>query len=158
MTISKEPRYRNLELLLAIADPTYKPKPMTARELEIADETREEMKKVRKLMEIRRGYEGEWNAGAKYLYSELIRAFGVVGEWPESLMEIAKPTPGRKYSAEKAVRIALLKRQGLTAKQIAKQLVCEGDAISVEGVESYSKRRRKRSVEETVRAAMKAPS
>jgi hypothetical protein len=154
MPISKEPRYSNLELLLAYIDPTYKPKPMTARELEVA----EEMKKVRKLMEIRQGYKWEWNAGAKYFYSELVRAYGLDDEWRESLMELAKPTPGRKYSAEKAVRIALLKQQGMTAKQIAEQLECEGDAISVAGVESYSKRRRKRSVAETVRGAMKAPS
>ncbi|MGD0293678.1 MAG: hypothetical protein ABSB30_07465 [Terracidiphilus sp.] len=151
---SKEPIYSNLELLQAYADPTYKPKPMTARELETAEDVR----KFRKLAEIRRGYEGEWNAGAKYFYSELIRAYNLDGEWPELLMEIARPTPGRKYSVEKAVQIARLKRQGMTAKQIAKQLVCEGDAISVEGVESYSKRRRKRSVVETIRAAMKAHS
>jgi hypothetical protein len=150
----KEPVYSNLELLQACVDPTYKPRPMTAQELETA----EEVMRFRKLAEIRRGYEGEWNAGAKYFYSELILAYDLDGEWPELLMEIAKPTPGRKYSVEKAVQIARLKRQGMTAKQIAKQLVCEGDAISVEGVESYSKRRRRRSVAETVRAAMKAPS
>jgi hypothetical protein len=72
-------------------------------------------------------------------------------------MEIAKPTPGRRHSVEKAVRIVLLKQQGMTAKQIAEQLGSEGMAISLEGVESYSKGRRKRSVAETVRAAMKAP-
>jgi len=71
-------------------------------------------------------------------------------------MELAKPTPGRKHSVDKAIAIALLKRQRMTAKQIAKQLQCEGDAISVEGVESYSKRRRERSVAETVRIAMKS--
>jgi hypothetical protein len=154
MPISKEPRYLNFELLRACLDPTYKPKPMTASDLESA----EEMKKVRKLMEIRRGYKWEWTAGAKYLYSELIRAYGVGGGWLDLLMDIAKPTPGRKHSAEKAVRIALLKQQGMTAKQIAEKLDCEGAAISVAGVESYSKRRRKRSIAETVRAAMKAPS
>jgi hypothetical protein len=158
MSSSKEPRYRNLELLLACVDPTYKLKPMTVRELEMAEKMHKEMEKVHKLMEIRRGFRWEWNAGAKYLYLELIRAYGLDGTWPESLMEIAKPTPGRKYSAEKAVRIALLKRQGMTAREIAEHLECEGDAISVAGVESYSKRRRRRSVAETVRAAMKAPS
>jgi len=116
------------------------------------------VKKFRKLMEIRRGYKGEWNAGAKYFYAELIRAYDLDGEWLELLMEIAKPTPGRKHSVEKAIRIALLKRQGMTAKQIAEQLKCEGNAIGVEGVESYSKRRRKRSVAETVRTATKARS
>ena len=80
------------------------------------------------------------------------------GNWSELLMEIAKPTLGRRYSAEKALRIALLKRQGMTAKQIAEQFEREGNAISVAGVESYSKRRRKRSVAETVKAGTKAPS
>jgi len=51
-----------------------------------------------------------------------------------------------------------LKRQGMTAKQVAEQLDREGNGISVEGVESYSKRRRKRSVAETLRAAKRAPS
>ena len=46
---------------------------MTARDLELAKEA----KKFRKLMEIRKGYKWEWNAGAKYLYSELIRAYGL---------------------------------------------------------------------------------
>jgi hypothetical protein len=146
MPSSNESAYSNLVRLAH--------EPMTARELEIA----EEVKKFRKLAEIRRGYKGEWNAGAKYFYSELIRAYDLDGEWPELLMEIAKPTPGRKNSVEKAVKIAWLKRQGMTAKQIAKQLVCEGDAISIEGVESYSKRRRKRSLGEVLRARMKAPS
>jgi DNA-binding CsgD family transcriptional regulator len=154
MPKTKEPVYSNLELLSALFDPTYKPKPMTARELEILEDVR----KFRELAEIRRGYKGEWNAGAKYFYLELIRAVGLDDEWKESLMELARPTPGRKHSVEKAVRIALLKRQGLTAKQIAKQLECEGNRISVEGVESYLKRRRKPSVVETVRAAMKSPS
>ena len=43
MPSSKEPVYSNLELLRAFSDPTYKPKPMIARELEIA----EEMRKIR---------------------------------------------------------------------------------------------------------------
>jgi hypothetical protein len=154
MPKSKEPVYSNFELLRACVDPTYKPKLMTVRELEIAEQGR----KFRKLHEIRQGYKGEWNAGARYFYSELIRAFGLDDKWREGLMELAKPTPGRKHSVEKALRIALLKRQKMTAKQIAEKLECDGDAISVEGVESYSKRRRKRSVAETVRAAMKAPS
>ena len=154
MPISKELHYSNFELLRVCFDPTYKPKPMTARELDASEETRI----FRKLTEIRRGYKGEWNAGVKYFYSELIRAYGLDGEWRELLMELAKPTPGRKHSVEKALRIALLKRQGMTAKQIAEQLEYEGDAISVAGVESYSKRRRKRSAAETIRVAMKAPS
>jgi hypothetical protein len=129
-------------------------KPMTARELEFA----EQQKKFRKLHEIRLGYKGEWNAGARYFYSELIRASGLDDEWRELLMDLAKPTPGRKRAVGKAVQIALLKRQGMTAKQIAELLDREGNGISVEGVESYSKRRRKRSVAEVVRSATKAPS
>jgi hypothetical protein len=151
MTKTKEPVYSQFELLAAIADPTYKPRPMTTRDLEIAEQAR----KFRKLHEIRRGYKGEWNAGARYFYSELIRTYGLDDEWQESLMELAKPTPGRKHSVGKAVLIVQLKQQGMTAKQIAEQLKREGNAISVEGVESYSKRRRKSSVTETVRAAMK---
>jgi hypothetical protein len=150
MPISKEPRYSNFELLRACGDPTYKPKPMTARELEISEEVR----KFRELIEIRRGYKGEWNVGTKYFYSELIRAYGLDGEWRDSLMELAKPMPGRKYSVEKAVRIARLKRQGMTALEIAEQFGGEGDAISLAGVESYSKRRRKPSLEEQVKATM----
>lgn len=131
-------------------------KPMTACELEFA----EQEKKFRELHEIRRGYKGEWNAGARYFYSELIRASGLDDEWRRMLLKLAKPTPGRKRAVEKAVRIDLLKRQGATAKQIAEQLARElpSERISVEGVESYSKRRRKRSIAETVRAAMKARS
>jgi hypothetical protein len=150
MPARKEPVYSNLGLLLALLDPTYRPKPLTARELETAKGG----KKFRKLMEIRQGYKWEWNAGAKYFYSELIRAYGLDGEWRELLMEMAKPTPGRKHSVEKSLRIALLKQQGMTAKQIGEQLEREHDQISIEGVESYLKRRRKRSVAETVRAAM----
>jgi hypothetical protein len=55
MPKSKEPSYSNFELLRAIGDPTYKPKPMTARELE----SRKNVRKFRKLAEIRRGYNGE---------------------------------------------------------------------------------------------------
>ena len=71
---------------------------------------------------------------------------------------MAKPTPGRRHAVEKALRIFLLKRQGMTAKQIAEQLEREGDPISIEGVESYSKHRRKRSIAEEVRARMKGPN
>lgn len=154
MPRSKELVYSNLELLSSLLDPTYKPKPMTAQELEGT----EDIEKFRKLFEIRQSYKGEWNPGAKYFYSELIRAYGLDGEWRKLLMEMAMPTPGRKYSAEKAIRIALWKQQGMTAKQIAKQLEREGDAMSVEGVESYSKNRRKRSVAETIRVGMKGRS
>jgi len=150
MPKSKEPVNSNPGSYAALLGLAYKP--MTARELEMAEEAR----KFRKLDEIRRGYKGEWNEGPKYFYSELIQAYGLGGEWPELLMEIAKPTPGRKHSVAKAVRIALLKRQGMTAKQIAEQLEREGKKISIEGVESYSKRRRKRSIAETVRTAMKS--
>lgn len=152
MPKSKEPVNSNLgeyAALLGLAN-----KPMTASELEFA----EEQKKFRNLAEIRRGYKGEWNEGAQYFYSELIRAYGLDEGWRETLMELAKPKPGRKPSVEKAVRIALLKRERMTAKQIAEQLKREGDQISIEGVESYSKRRRKRSIAETVRAVMKARS
>ena len=152
MPTSKKPQYSNLELLYAIGDPTYKPK--TARELKTLEDVRE----FRKLDEIRRGYKGEWNAGARYFYSELIRAYGLDDTWRETLLELAKPTPGRKKSVKRSVQIVLLKKQGMTAKQIAKQLELVGDPISVEGVESYSKRRRKRSLAEIVRAAIKAPS
>ena len=154
MPNSKKPQYTNFELLHGISDPTYQPKPMTAHELEMAEQVR----KFRKILEIRRGYKGEWNAGAKYFYSELIRAYGLDDEWFEDLIEFAKPTHGRKRSVETATRIAVLRRQGMTAKQIAEQFEREGNAISIAGVESYSKRRRKRSVAETIRAAMKAPS
>jgi hypothetical protein len=127
---------------------------MTARELK----TLEEMKKYQKLDGIRRGYKGEWNAGARFFYSELIRASGLDDDWRESLMELAKPKPGRKHAVEKALRILVLRRQEKTAKQIAEQFEREGDAISVAGVESYSKRRRKRSLGEVLRARVKAPS
>jgi len=70
-------------------------------------------------------------------------------------MDLAKPVPGRKHSVETALRIALLKRQGMTAKGIAEQLKREGEAISIEGVESYSKRRRKPSIQEGLRVRLK---
>jgi len=146
MPSSNESAYSNL---LRLAH-----EPRTARERK----TLKDARKFGKLAEIRGGYKGEWNAGARYFFSELIRAYGLDDGWRESLMEWARPTPGRKPSAENAVRIALLKRQGMTAKQIAEQLDREGNGISVEGVESYSKRRRKRSVAETLRAAKRAPS
>lgn len=152
MPKSKEPINSNLGAYAALLNLAYRP--MTACELEMAEEVRT----FRKLAEIRRGYKGEWNAGARYFYSELIRSYGLDDEWRELLMELAKRKPGRRRSVDKAVKIDLLKRQGLTAKQIAEQLQRECDEISVEGVESYSKARRKRSVAEVVRAAMKAPS
>ena len=154
MTNNNEPVYSNLELLYSLLEPTYRPKPITARQTESAKQAG----KLRKLYQIRCGYKGEWNAETKYFFSELIRAYGLDAEHEEWLMEFAKPTPGRKHSVERAIRIALLKRQGMTAKAIAEQLKREGDAISIEGVESYSKRRRKRSVEENVRTIMRRPS
>jgi hypothetical protein len=148
MPSSNESAYSNLVRLAH--------RPMTAPELKILEDAR----KFRKLAEIRSGYKGEWNAGARYFYSELIRAYGLDDEWRDGLMKLAKPTPGRKRAVEKAVQIALLKRQGMTAKQIKEQLERElpDERISVEGVESYSKRRRKRSLGEVLRARMKAPS
>ncbi len=38
MPTRKEPAYSNFELLIACVDPTYKPKPMTMQELEIAEQ------------------------------------------------------------------------------------------------------------------------
>ena len=154
MPKSKEPVNSNAGSYAALLGLAYRPK--TARELEFA----EEEKKFRKLAEIRRGYKGEWNAGARYFYSELIRAYGLDDDWRELLMELATPKPGRKRAVEKAARILLLKRQRMSAKQIADQLKCElpDERISIEGVESYSKRRRKRSVAELVRAGTNAPS
>jgi len=43
----------------------------------------------------------------------------------------------------------------MTAKGIAEQLKREGEAISIEGVESYSKRRRKPSIQEGLRVRLK---
>jgi hypothetical protein len=71
------------------------------------------------------------------------------------LIELAKSKPGRRHEVDTALRISELKREGKTAKQIAKQFEREGHPISVEGVESYLKRRREPSVEELARAAVK---
>lgn len=150
MPDSKKPTYSNFELLAHIGDPACKPQPQTAQE----QETAEQAKKIKELYEIRRRYKWQWNAGARYLYAELIRAYGLDGEWQESLMKMAEPTPGRKHEVGTAVRIALLKRQGMTAKQIADQLCCEHKWITVRGVEAYLKRRRKPSGEEEAREAV----
>jgi hypothetical protein len=146
MPNSKEPVYSNLELFRAALDPAYKPKAMTASELMEAEEVR----KFRMLWEIRCRYKWEWNAGAKYLFSEVIRAYGLEGEWRDRLIEWSKAKPGRKHAVLTALRVAELKQEGKSAKQIAEQL-----GISTEAVESYSKRRREPSVEEQARAAVK---
>ena len=135
-----------LERLLHLNDPTFKSSRPDARDL--AED--EEWSKVDHLVEIRRGYKWEWNAGAKYLFEELIRAYGLDAERRELLIEISKSKPGRKHAVNTALRIAEMKQERKTAKEIAKEL-----GISVEGVESYSKRRRKPSTEEQVRKALK---
>ncbi|MHB1674254.1 MAG: hypothetical protein ACYCSP_08395 [Acidobacteriaceae bacterium] len=160
MSKSKEPVYSNLELLLALTDPAYKPKIPTTRELELSEELRRNEEELRRneelltkiyhLLRIRRRYTGEWNAGAEYLYSELMRAYGLDDGWREDLIELARLKHGRKHDVGKAVRITLLRQSGMTASQIAEQLGREGHAISIRGVESYLKRRRKRPIEEEV--------
>jgi hypothetical protein len=141
----KGPVYSKLELLRACCDPTYKPKPMTEREIEES----EEAGRFFKLQKIRRDFKWEWNAGAKYLYEELIKAYGIDGERRDWLIKDAKPRPGRKPAVDTALRVKELRQEQKTAKQIAKEL-----GISVEAVESYSKRRREPSPEELARAAV----
>ena len=65
MPKSKKPVYSNPESYAALLALAYKP--MTARELEMAEEAR----KFRKLAEIRSGYKGEWNTGARYFLPSL---------------------------------------------------------------------------------------
>jgi hypothetical protein len=142
----KGPVYSNFELLRACCDPTYSPKPMTEREIEES----EEADKFFKLLKIRNDFKWEWNAGAKYLYEELIKAYGIDGERRDWLIEEARPKPGRKPAVDTALRVKELRQEEKTAKQIAKEL-----GISVEAVESYSKRRREPSPEEQARAAVK---
>ena len=139
-----------LERLAHASDPAYKSDRPDARDL--AED--EEARKFRELMKIRDNYKWEWNAGARYLYAELIRAYGLEGDRRESLLEMAKSKPGRKHEVDMAVKIASLKQQGMTAIQIKNQLECEGRQVSLQTVESYSKRRREPSAEEWARIAV----
>ena len=147
MPDSKKRAYSNLELLCAIADPT------KAGKMELREQLRrneEVLMKIYHLVRIRRRYTGEWNAGAEYLYSELICDYGLDDRWREDLLELAKLKPGRKSEVAKAVPITLLRQSGMTASQITEELGREGHKISVRGGESYLKRRRKRPIEEEV--------
>jgi hypothetical protein len=81
MPSSNESAYSNLVRLAH--------KPMTARELEIS----EQVEKFRKLHEIRLGYKGEWNAGARYFYSEL------------SLVRVAGYSPRQTFDSREARRV-----------------------------------------------------
>ena len=81
-----------LERLLHPGDPTYKSNRPDPRDLAGS----EKAGKLRQLVEIREGYKWEWNAGARYLYAELIRAYGLDGEWREMLLKLAKPKAGRR--------------------------------------------------------------
>lgn len=149
MPNSKKPVYSNLELLRAMMDPACKPKSQFFLEAE------EHARKVVELLEIRDNYTWEWSAGAKYLFSELIRAYGLDAFWQELVMDMAKSKRGRKSEAIKADWIRMMKSRGMTAKQITEQLTSAGHAISVSGVEAYLKTRRKRSPEEQVGIAIK---
>lgn len=148
LTNDKPYRLSNLEQLLGRPIHTSEPTEQEAQQLEKAE-------KFSELLQIRRSYKWEWNAGAKFLFSELIRTYGLDGEWREKLMELSKAKPGRKRDAETAVQIALLHLRGMTAKQISEHLGSNGKKISVEGVESYLKSRRKRSLEERVKFTLR---
>lgn len=134
-----------LELFLHRGDPNYQSNRPDARDL--AED--EKAGKFHKLVKIREGYKWEWNAGAKYLYAELIRAYGLDSESCEILLKLAKPKVGRKPEVETALNIARMKQQGMTAKMISKQL-----GMEVASVESYLKRRREPSIEERARTAV----
>ncbi|HEY2467840.1 MAG TPA: hypothetical protein VGI45_08360 [Terracidiphilus sp.] len=134
-----------LEYLLHPGDPTYKSNRPDVRDLE----EDEQVERFKILLKIRDGYKWEWNAGAKYLFAELIRAYGLNSQWREILLEMAKPKPGRKPEVDTALNIAKLRQEGMTAKQISAQL-----KIEIAAVESYFKRRRKPSIEERARAAV----
>jgi len=134
-----------LERLQHLNDPNFKSNRPDAQDL--AED--EKAEKFKQLMKIRKAYKWEWNAGARYLYAELIRAYGLNGERGEMLLELAKPKAGRKPEVDTALKIASLRQEGKTAKMIADQL-----GMGLATVESYLKRRRSPSPEEQARAAV----
>lgn len=112
MPDSKKPEISNLEMLMGL-----KPGTMAARE---------EARKFRELDRIRRGYEGPWNAAARYFYLELIQAYGLGADWEETLMDLAKARIGIEGSRKGRPRkdalanvAARLKKDGLSYSKIA---------------------------------------
>ena len=104
---------------------------------------RREAPKIQQLLLIRKQYKWPWSAGAEYLYREIIRAHGLQHHEHE-LLQLARPTPGRKKNLYLQYVITLLRKHGATANQIKEALERHGVSLSTEGVESYFKTRRKR--------------
>jgi len=104
--------------------------------------------KIAHVLRIRRNYKPSWGwgAGAKYLYRELIRAWGLQ-EYETALMHVAKPKPGPKRDEGLARLISILKKDhGLTVPEITKFLGTDlkpPTHRSEEAVSSYLKSRRR---------------
>jgi hypothetical protein len=92
---------------------------------------------------VRVQFKWPWGAGAEFLYRELIRALGLE-QSEDVLVRLAKSKPGRKEQRELYLKILSLKNEGKTARQIQAQLEHSDRRISLEGVESYLKTRRKK--------------
>jgi hypothetical protein len=128
-----------LNSLGTLADLGHFGREFTAEELRIWEENSRLIRAVR----VRAHFKWPWGAGAEYLYRELIRALGLEHMEAELLQE-AKSKPGRKEERELFLRIMSLRLEGKTAPQIRSQLEQEGRPMSIEGVESYLKTRRRK--------------
>jgi len=134
------PGRENEPNFLQIPQPTYR-KPYTPEELSLLEERR----KLNKLFTVRARFEcngWRWGAAAEYLYAALITAFEL-DHYKDELLKTARRR-GRKRNEELFMRIHDLKGQGKTAREIQEILNAEGThELSLEGVESYQKTRRK---------------
>jgi Ni,Fe-hydrogenase III large subunit len=107
------------------------------------------MRKIRKLSQIRWGYKGKWNAGAKYFFSELIRAYGldaVAREFLMDLIELRQRHSGRPRKDALARLAVRSKEAGLSYAQIARRINMErGEGTATaESVRKLVKRHRSR--------------
>jgi hypothetical protein len=85
---------------------------------------------------------GKWNRGADFLFRCLIYALDLKDQ-QEFIVYAVKPKRGRKSNTDLARGIWEEKAQGKTAREIASALKAAGKSLSIEGVESYLKTRRK---------------
>lgn len=117
MPNSTKSNYSNLLSLRGMMAPVYQPVKRVDLEAE------EYANKVVELLEIRDNYKWKWNAGAKYLFSHLIRAYGLDAD-SELVMNLANVAsrPGRPKKDELAHVAVMLKQAGLSYALVAKQL------------------------------------
>ena len=94
-----------------------------------------------RVLSVRIGYQWPWGPGPEYLYLELIRASGLQS-YEAELLNLAKPSRGRKLKIGIDACIQQLKRKGKTALETKEILEQKGVFLSPEGIESYRKSRR----------------